>query len=86
MKRLLIVLVVGILAAGCSYGRRGQIHVLRESEMYYYIPAGTPFNAVVQKGEPPIQVTRNAGTWAVDAGYLAKLQAEANAAILQPPE
>ena len=54
--------------------------------MYYYIPPGTPFNAVVQKGEPPIEVIRNVGTWAVDAGYLAKLQAEANAVILEPPE
>lgn len=86
MKRLIVVMIIGILAAGCSYGRRGQIHVLRESEMYYYIPPGTPFMAVVQKGEPPIQVIRNVGTWAVDAGYLAKLQAEANAIILEPPE
>lgn len=86
MKRLIVIIVVGILAAGCSYGRRGQIHVLYESEMYYYIPAGTPFTATVIKGEPPIRVVRNVGTWAVDAGYLAKLQAEANAVILEPPQ
>ena len=89
MKRLFgwIVIVGFVLAsAGCPYQRRSGIFILKESEQYYYIPAGTPFMAVVEKDKPPIQVIRNVGTWAVDAGYLHKLQTEANARILEPPD
>lgn len=88
MKRFFgwIIVAVVLVSAGCQYQRRSVIHVLKESEQYYWIPARTPFMAVVIKGEPPIQVIRNVGTWAVDAGYLHKLQTEANAEILKPPE
>jgi hypothetical protein len=91
MKRFvgwMILVVVGIVLVtpGCRYQRRRGIFVLRESEQYYYIPAGTPFMAVVEKGKPPVQVIRTVGTWAVDAGYLHKLQTEANARVLEPPE
>ena len=89
MKRILgWILIVGavMMSAGCPYERRARIFVLNESEQYYYIPAGTPFMAIVEKGKPPVQVIRNVGTWAVDAGYLKKLQTEANAEILKPPE
>jgi hypothetical protein len=59
-------------------------YILSETESYYFIPAGTTFNAVVEKGKPPIEVVRVKDTWAVDAGYLAKLQEEANAGALSP--
>jgi len=86
MKRLIVVMVIAIMSAGCSYGRQGGIYILNESEQYYLIPAGTPFNAVIQKGQPPIEIMRNVPTWAVDAGYLNRLQQEANAAVLEPRE
>ncbi len=88
MKRLTIILVViaAVLTSGCAYEKRKDVYILRESEQYYFIPAGTPFTAVVRKGEPPVEVIRNSDTWAVDAGYLMKLQKEANARVLEPPE
>lgn len=88
MKRITIILVVvaAALMAGCRYAKPKAVYILRESEQYYLIPAGTPFMAVVRKGEPPIEVIRNSDTWAVDAGYLMKLQKEANARVLEPPE
>lgn len=88
MKRLTIFLVVltTLLMAGCRYQKRKAVYILRESEQYYLIPAGTPFTAIVRKGEPPVEVIRNSDTWAVDAGYLLKLQKEANARVLDPPE
>lgn len=67
MKRLVVVLTVltALSLCGCSYGKRKRMYILRESEQFYLIPAGTPFMAVVTKGEPPVQVTRNADSWAV---------------------
>lgn len=73
-----VLLAVVILLGGCSFRR----YILSETEQYYLIPAGTTFNAVVLKGQPPIPVTRDKDTWAVDAGYLAKLQEDANANAL----
>lgn len=88
MKRLTVVVLVlaAVCLSGCRYGKPKRMYILRESEQFYLIPAGTPFNAVVKKGDPPVEVVRNSDTWAVDAGYLLKLQKEANARILEPPE
>lgn len=89
MKRFfgwIVVVGIVLVSAGCPYQRQSKIFILKESEQYYYIPAGTPFMAIVEKGKPPVQVIRTAGTWAVDAGYLHKLQTEANARVLEPPE
>ncbi len=88
MKQITIILVIvaAALTSGCRYSKPKGVYILRESEQYYFIPAGTPFNAVIRKGEPPVEVIRNSDTWAVDAGYLMKLQKEANARVLEPPE
>ncbi len=87
MKRLIVVLVLATMfLSGCRYSKTKRMYILRESEQFYLIPAGTPFNAVVRKGEPPVEIVRNSDTWAVDAGYLLKLQKEANARMLEPPE
>ena len=84
--RVVVAVLVALSVCGCPYGKRKRMYILRESEQFYLIPAGTPFTAIVTKGEPPVQVTRNADSWAVDAGYLLKLQKEANARILEPPD
>lgn len=77
-----IILVVAVLfLSGCSSFDRRNI-ILSETEQYYFIPAGTPFRAVLVKGEEPIEVTRDRNTWAVDAGVFAKLQESANMNVL----
>lgn len=85
-KTIILVMVATVLMSGCRYIKPKSVYILRESEQYYLIPAGTPFTAIVRKGEPPVEVIRNSDTWAVDAGYLMKLQREANARVLEPPE
>ena len=59
-------------------------YVLTETESYYYIPPNTSFNAQLVKDGPIVEVRRVQPTWAVDAGYLAKLQEAANAAVIKP--
>lgn len=82
--RWVALLAAMVVLCGCNYSRG--VLILSESQQYYFIPAGTPFNAVVIKGQPPIQVVRDKPTWAVDAGYLFELQKAANRRALEIPE
>ena len=84
-KWWIVLLLVGLMAAGCS-GWRKKTYILTETQQYYFIPAGTPFHAVMVKGQKPVEVIRDQPTWAVDAGYLMKLQKEANRRALEIPE
>ena len=84
MRRMMAVALLALLASGCVLGRRKTI-ILTETERYYFIPAGTPFHAVVIKGQPPIEVIRGKDSWCVDSGYLLKLQKEANREVLKIP-
>ena len=52
--------------------------------MYFLIPAGTPFKAVIIKNGPLEDVVRTSDSYNVEAGYLLKLQKEANARALVP--
>ena len=81
-KIAMLAALLVLLAAGCN----GTIQVLPESEQYWKIPAGTPFRAQREKDGPVVEVVRDKDTWAVDAGYLYKLQKDANAATLEVPE
>ena len=80
---VLLAFVIWVLS-GCASVHKS--YVLTETEQYYFIPAGTPFNAVLVKGQPPVEVIRAKDTWAIDASYLVKLQEEANAHVLNPPK
>ena len=81
MKNLLITCcVLSLFLGGCVTS--SSKYILVESEAYYLIPAGTSFNAIIQKGKPPVEVTRQKDTYAVDAETLIKLQEEANLQIL----
>ena len=81
-KGFCIALILAVVClGGCSTFNKQNI-ILSETEQYYFIPAGTPFKAVIVKGEEPIEVTRDKNTWAVDAGYLVKLQEKANENVL----
>jgi hypothetical protein len=76
-----ILLALPITINGCaSFGRN--TYILTETEQYYFIPPNTAFNAQLVKDGPVVEVKRTQPTWAVDAGYLAKLQEEANAKTL----
>ena len=52
--------------------------------MYFLIPAGTPFKAMIIKNGPLEDVVRTSDSYNVEAGYLLKLQEEANARVLVP--
>jgi len=79
---LVILCLLLISISGCaSLGRN--TYILTETESYYYIPPNTSFNAQLVKDGPVVEVKRTQPTWAVDAGYLAKLQEEANAQALK---
>ena len=82
MRKVIAVLFLMLVVCGCATVKKN--YILTESEQYYFIPAGTPFNAVIVKGQAPVEVRRVKDTWGVDAGYLAKLQEEANAAVIKP--
>jgi len=82
MKKYYFLLIATILVfVGCTASRPPTI--LAETDQYYFIPAGVEFTAVIIDGEAPQKVTRTKNTWAVDAGYLAELQEEANANALE---
>ena len=84
MKKLLIALgLAAILLAGCTFlsGCASVLHknyVLTETESYYLVPANTSFKARLVKDGPIEEVRRTADSYAVDSGYLVKLQEMAN--------
>jgi len=80
MKKILLIVVLGMFLSGCGSAKRW---VLTESEQYYFIPKGTEFNAVIIKGQAPVPIVRSQDTWAVDAGFLAELHEEANRKALE---
>ena len=85
MRKLLVIslLVSLMFIQGCaSMGIR--TNVLTDDEVYFLIPAGTPFKAVLIKGGPLEDVVRTSDSYNVEAGYLLKLQKEANARALTP--
>lgn len=87
MKRLMLValVLVAVSMAGCRHNRIPD--VLRESETRYWIPAGTPFNAVKVKGEPLTEiVVDDTGLVVIYPGSLQALEEEAGRRILRPPE
>ena len=80
-----VLAVLGLLVLnGCAMFQRQPTYVLTETETYYLIPPDTPFKAQLIKGGPLVEVRRTQPTYAVDSGYLAKLQEAANAEILEP--
>ncbi len=83
MKKLFYVLIGCLLLVALTGCGTTRPMILTETGQYYFIPAGTPFTAVVYKDEPPVEVTRTKPSWVVDAGYLATLQEEANAIVLE---
>jgi hypothetical protein len=88
MKKLIITLGLAVLIlsgctflfTGCSSFQRKN-YVLTETEQMYFIPPNEPFRARLTKDGPVEEVRRTLPSWAVDAGYLAKLQEEANSHI-----
>ena len=83
MKKLITVsLLTLFILTGCA-SFKPKTYVLTESEQKYFIPANTPFNAVLVTGGPIVEVRRTVPTWAVDAGNLAKLEEQANACTLK---
>ncbi len=87
MRRIVIVVMMltVMLTAGCRHNRRTV--VLRDSETFYMIPAGTPFNAIREQGDPLTEyVVNDSNMVVVYPGYLQNLQEEADARVLRPPE
>lgn len=83
MRKLIAVSVLFVLIlTGCA-SFKPKTYVLTESEQKYFIPANTPFNAILVTGEPVVEVRRTVPTWAVDAGNLARLEESANACTLK---
>ncbi|MFC1709718.1 hypothetical protein ACFL2J_06665 [Candidatus Omnitrophota bacterium] len=82
MKRFLILGIFVFMLSGCFGGTKP--YVLTDSEVMYFIPAGTEFDAVVEQGKPTQKVVRDEDSWNVEAGTLATLQEEANANVLSP--
>lgn len=83
---LVFVLLTVVVFTGCAMFQRPPSYILTETESYYFIPPNTPFKARLVKDGPLVEVQRVQPTWAVDAGYLAKLQEAANAVTLVVPE
>lgn len=83
LKKIFLVSLIAccIIASGCARGRQW---ILTDNEVYYLIPAGTPFQARVVKDGPLQPVVRDRDSYNIEAGYLVKLQEEANAEILEP--
>ena len=85
MKKYFVgLLIFSILLTGCARFQPQPSYILSETEQYYFIPPNTPFKCQLEKGGPLVEVQRTQPTWAVDSGYLAKLQESANARILDP--
>ena len=59
------------------------INILTSDETYFLIPAGTPFKAIMVKDGPLVDVVRTSDSWNIEAGYLLKLQKDANAQALE---
>ena len=69
------------LTSGCaSLGRN--TNILTDDEVYFLIPAGTPFKAVIVRNGQLEDVVRTSDSYNVEAGYLLRLQKEANARAL----
>jgi len=81
MKKFLILFLI-FCVAGCTYFPRKN-YVLTETEQMYFIPPNESFRARLTKDGPVEEVRRTLPSYAVDAGYLAKLQEEANANVLK---
>lgn len=83
ISSIFILAILGLsVLNGCAMFPRQPSYILSETEQYYYIPPNTPFKCQLEKDGPLVEVQRMQPTWAVDAGYLAKLQEAANAEIL----
>ena len=83
MKKLIAMIALFMLIlTGCSTFSPKN-YILTESELKYFIPPDTAFNAVIVTGGPVVEVRRTQPTWAVDAGTLAKLEEQANACIIR---
>lgn len=68
---------------GCA-SLGGHTNILTDDEVYFLIPAGTSFKAVIVKDGPLVDVVRTSDSWNVEAGYLLDLQKKANARMLDP--
>ena len=77
--RKLFVLFSLLLLVGCATTKPT---VLIDTESYYKIPANTTFKAVVSDDGKVEDVQRPFDSYSVSAGYLIKLQEQANACTL----
>ena len=82
--QLVIYLWLALLIVTCA-GCARNTGILTSNETYFYIPAGIPFKAALTKQGPVEIIKRDRPTIAVDAGYLAELQEEANDNALFKP-
>jgi hypothetical protein len=73
-EMLCLFLFLANILVGCAT----KAIILHESNIVYYIPAGTEFLALTEKGGKLNKITRDKPSWVVDSGYLLKLQEEAN--------
>ena len=80
MKRLCVIILLGIMCSGCAMlAKQSLPTVLTSKEQLWIIPAGTPFKAVQTPKEPAKEfVVADADLVVLYQGNLQELEQEAN--------